>query len=181
MPDSESGREDRTILTFKVNFLCQKSSESFQIFFSLKNIKSGAQLLLMTLFAYCHFWSTLFTKIGPKLQTLIPNLALICQRPFKVRKWVKVLISIHLTQGLMRSCWKNLKWYLIYICYKAMQVGSNPLFMDSMMWHFCMFHDISLSFFFSLSYSVWILHCSFVAYTLSQLRDFGDMIEHACC
>ena len=55
-------------------------------FFSLKNIKSGAQLLLMTLFAYCHFWSTLFTKIGPKLQTLIPNQALICQRPFLVRK-----------------------------------------------------------------------------------------------
>ena len=55
MPDSESGREDPTILTFKVNFLCQKSSESIQIFFSLKNIKLGAQLLLMTLFAFCHF------------------------------------------------------------------------------------------------------------------------------
>ena len=48
-----------------------------KFFFSLKNIKSGAQLLLLTLFAYCHFWSTLFTKIGPKLQTLIPNQALI--------------------------------------------------------------------------------------------------------
>ena len=74
--------------TFKVNFLCQKSSESIQFFFffSLKNIKSGAQLLLMTLFGHCHFWSTLFTKIGPKLQTLIPNQALICQRPFLVRK-----------------------------------------------------------------------------------------------
>ena len=74
------------ILTFKVNFLRQKLSESFQIFFSLKNIKSGAQLILMTLFDYCHFWSTLFTKIGSKFQTLIPNQALICQRPFKVRK-----------------------------------------------------------------------------------------------
>ena len=48
--------------------------------FSLKNIKSGAQLIL-TLFVYCHFWSTLFTKIGLKFQTLIPNRALICQRP----------------------------------------------------------------------------------------------------
>ena len=57
-----------------------------KFFFSLKNIESGAQLLLMTHFAYCHFWSTLFTKIGPKLQTLIPNQALICQRPFLVRK-----------------------------------------------------------------------------------------------
>ena len=38
------------ILTFKVNFLRQKSSESFQIFFSLKNMKLRAQLLLVTLF-----------------------------------------------------------------------------------------------------------------------------------
>ena len=73
-PDYESVREDRKILTFKVNFLCQKLSESFQILFSLKNIKSGAQLILMTLFVCCHFGSTLFTKIGPKFLTLIPNL-----------------------------------------------------------------------------------------------------------
>ena len=32
------------------NFLCQKSSESFQKKFSLKNMKLGAQLSLMTLF-----------------------------------------------------------------------------------------------------------------------------------
>ena len=37
-------------LTFKVNFLCQKSSKSFQIFFSFKNMKLGAQHSLMTLF-----------------------------------------------------------------------------------------------------------------------------------
>ena len=50
MPDYESDHEDRKILTFKVNFLCQKSSESFHFFFSLKNMKLGVQLLLMTLF-----------------------------------------------------------------------------------------------------------------------------------
>ena len=34
LADYESGNEDRkAILTFKVNFLCQKSSESFQFFF----------------------------------------------------------------------------------------------------------------------------------------------------
>ena len=33
-------------LTFKVNFLCQKLSESFSIFFSLKNINIGAHFLL---------------------------------------------------------------------------------------------------------------------------------------
>ena len=37
-------------LTFKVNFLCQKSSESFSTFFSLKNINLGAHLLLLTFF-----------------------------------------------------------------------------------------------------------------------------------
>ena len=50
MPDLKSGCKDHEILTFKVNFLCQKLSESFQIFFSLNNLKLGAQLLLMTLF-----------------------------------------------------------------------------------------------------------------------------------
>ena len=38
------------ILTFKVNFLCQKLSESFQFFFSLNNINLGAHFLLLTFF-----------------------------------------------------------------------------------------------------------------------------------
>ena len=38
------------ILTFKVNFLYQKLSESFSIFFSLKNINLGAHFLLLTFF-----------------------------------------------------------------------------------------------------------------------------------
>ena len=59
-------------------------------FFSLKNIKSGLQLILKTLFVYCHFWSTLFIKIGPKCQTLILNWALICQRPFS-----KKMLNFH--------------------------------------------------------------------------------------
>ena len=37
-------------LTFKVNFLCQKSSESFSIFFSLENTNLGAHNLLLTFF-----------------------------------------------------------------------------------------------------------------------------------
>jgi hypothetical protein len=82
MPDYESDHEDRKILTFKVNFLRQKSSESF--LFLLKNIKSGAKLILMTFFVYCHFLSTLLNKIGPEFQTLIPNWTLICQGPFLV-------------------------------------------------------------------------------------------------
>ena len=36
--------------TFKVIFLCQKSTESFSILFSLKNIKKGQQLLLLSYF-----------------------------------------------------------------------------------------------------------------------------------
>ena len=42
-------------LTFKVNFLCQKLSESFSIFFSLKNINSGAHFLLLKFFDNVNF------------------------------------------------------------------------------------------------------------------------------
>ena len=43
------------LLTFKVNFLCQKLSESFSIFFSLKNINLGAHFLLLTFFDNINF------------------------------------------------------------------------------------------------------------------------------
>jgi hypothetical protein len=43
------------ILTFKVNFLCQKLSESFQIFFSLNNINLGAHFFLLTFFDNINF------------------------------------------------------------------------------------------------------------------------------
>ena len=42
-------------LTFKVNFLCQKLTESFSIFFSLKNINLGAHFLLLTFFDNINF------------------------------------------------------------------------------------------------------------------------------
>ena len=51
-------------LTFKVNFLCQKSSESFSIFFSLKNTNLGAHFLLLTLFDNINFSTTLLLKLG---------------------------------------------------------------------------------------------------------------------
>ena len=41
--------------TFKVNFLHQKLSESFSIFFSLKNINLGAHFLLLTFFDSINF------------------------------------------------------------------------------------------------------------------------------
>ena len=43
------------LLTFKVNFLYQKLSESFSIFFSLKNINLGAHFLLLTSFDNINF------------------------------------------------------------------------------------------------------------------------------
>ena len=43
------------LLTFKVNFLYQKLSESFSIFFSLKNINLGAHFLLLTFFDKINF------------------------------------------------------------------------------------------------------------------------------
>ena len=45
-------------LTFKFNFLCQKSSESF----SLKNTNLGAHYLLLTFFDNINFQITLFSK-----------------------------------------------------------------------------------------------------------------------
>ena len=52
-------------LTFKVNFLCQKLSETFQKIFSLKNIILGVHFLFLTFFQKFNFLSTLFTKIRP--------------------------------------------------------------------------------------------------------------------
>ena len=43
------------LLTFKVNFLYQKLSESFSIFFSLININLGAHFLLCTFFDNINF------------------------------------------------------------------------------------------------------------------------------
>merc|ERR1719491_1503560 len=43
------------LLNFKVNFLYQKLSESFSIFFSLKNINLGAHFLLLTFFDNINF------------------------------------------------------------------------------------------------------------------------------
>ena len=50
--------------TFKVNFLCQKSSESFSIFFSLKNPNLGAHFLLLAFFDKINFLTTLLLKLG---------------------------------------------------------------------------------------------------------------------
>ena len=53
------------LLTFKVNFLYQKLSESFSIFFSLKNINLGAHFLLLTFFDIINFYITLLSKMMP--------------------------------------------------------------------------------------------------------------------
>ena len=49
-------------LTFKVNFLCQKLSESFSIFFSLKSINLGADFLITSIFKSLYFlkWRPIF-------------------------------------------------------------------------------------------------------------------------
>ena len=47
--------ENCQFLTFKFNFLCQKLSESFSIFFSLKNINLGPHFLLLTFFENFNF------------------------------------------------------------------------------------------------------------------------------
>jgi hypothetical protein len=65
--------------------------------------------ILPFFFVYCHLWITLFTKIGFKFQTLIPNWALICKDLFLVRK---CLFLFNYTSVWRGSCWKILKWCL---------------------------------------------------------------------
>ena len=50
---------------FSKSFFYVKNQPNLSIFFSLKNTKSGEELLSMTLFDYFHFWSTLFSEIVP--------------------------------------------------------------------------------------------------------------------
>ena len=53
--DVSKSAKSPNLLTFKVNFLYQKLSESFSIFFSLKNINLGAHFLLLTFFDNINF------------------------------------------------------------------------------------------------------------------------------
>ena len=50
-------------VTFKVNFLRQKSSESFLNIFLLKNTNLGAHFLFLTFFDCINFWIALFSKM----------------------------------------------------------------------------------------------------------------------
>ena len=59
--NDELSKSDRI---WKSNFLSQKSSESFSIFFSLKNTNLGAHFLLLTLFDNINFSTTLLLKLG---------------------------------------------------------------------------------------------------------------------
>ena len=51
-------------LTFKVNFLCHKLSESFSIFFFFFLTNIGAHFLLLTLFDIINFSTSLLLKLG---------------------------------------------------------------------------------------------------------------------
>ena len=68
------GDKKSWFLTFKVNFLYQKLSESFSIFFSLKNINFGASLLLLTFFENSNFETTLLLKSCQFFNRHLPNI-----------------------------------------------------------------------------------------------------------
>ena len=62
--------------TFKVNFLCQKSSETFSIFFSLKNTNLETHFLLLTFFELK--WCPIFDS-SPLIQnSKFNNFLLVC-------------------------------------------------------------------------------------------------------
>ena len=73
--------------TFKVNFLCQKSSESFSIFFSLKNTNLGAHFLLLTLFDNINFSTTLLLKLG-QIFDEVAKLGKSTQDTYNPGKWL---------------------------------------------------------------------------------------------
>ena len=97
-------------LTFKVNFLCQKLSESFSFFFSLKNINLGAHFLLLSFFGNFNFWSTLFTKIMLIFWLIDLGRMLIWQKFFFMKK---CYFSNNSPPIWCANCRKNLKCYLI--------------------------------------------------------------------
>ena len=112
--------ENCQLLTFKVNFPHQKSSESFSLF-SLKNINLGAHFLLLTFFENFNFLSTLFTKIMPIFRSLDLEGMLIYQEiflwksailhsiklPFDVQAAEKILHVIYISNAYVLSCTLN--------------------------------------------------------------------------
>ena len=70
------------ILTFKVNFLCQKLSETFY-FFSLKNIDLGQQLLSKTFFDKFNSKNYSFPKLNRKIVNFL-NLSTLSKKLQKI-------------------------------------------------------------------------------------------------
>ena len=73
--------------TFKVNFLCQKSSESFSIFFSLKNTNLEAHFLLLAFFDKINFLTTLLLKLG-QIFDEVAKLGKSTQDAYNPGKWL---------------------------------------------------------------------------------------------
>ena len=74
-------------LTFKVNFLYQKSFESFSIFFSLKYTNLEAQFLLLAFFDEINFLTTLLLKLG-QIFDKVTKLGKSTQDAYNPGKWL---------------------------------------------------------------------------------------------
>ena len=76
------------IFDFKVNFfLCQKSSESFSILFSLKNTNLEAHFLLLAFFDKINFLTTLLLKLG-QIFDEVAKLGKSTQDAYDLGKWL---------------------------------------------------------------------------------------------
>ena len=73
--------------TFKVNFLCQKSSESFSFFFSLKDTNLEAHFLLLAFFDKINFLTTLLLKLG-QIFDEVAKLGKSTQDAYNPGKWL---------------------------------------------------------------------------------------------
>ena len=70
-----------------MNFLCQKSSESFSIFFSLKNTNLEAHFLLLAFFDKINSLTTLLLKLG-QIFDEVAKLGKSTQEAYNPGKWL---------------------------------------------------------------------------------------------
>ena len=75
------------ISDFQSQFLRQKLSESFSIFFSLKNINLEAHFLLLTFFDKIIFLTTLLQKLG-QIFDKVAKLGKSTQDAYNPGKWL---------------------------------------------------------------------------------------------
>ena len=105
-------------LTFKVNFLCQKSFKSFWIFFSMKNISLEEGFLLLSFFENFNFWTTLFSKMAPNFRRSVwTSVKVKSKNYFHFTDFFAKLSPCWLKSAKLHH-WGHTKLYVVYTTYQ---------------------------------------------------------------